>query len=234
MTHGVLSEPSSNHPFHEYMLKELEMSFDHQKHLTNLEHQATQFFLTVVTLVLGGGVTLATTRPESDSSPIIAASAFLIGFGGLRLSLLKAFCHYEGLYELRLRAGIHRYFKKFDPTSFKEYGGEILLKGHEQDFPQRKLSWAPWTRARMVKYYGLIHSALMGVGLGVFAYSYLPVLSPGAWAIPAWSVIGIALFLAGILFAICTYWAADKVVYMGNDAKQRCDGLKRIQDQWAA
>lgn len=227
------SEPPSINPnqaFHEYLLKEFEASCNYQEHLANLRQQASQFYLTAVTLILGGAVTLATTRDGSNPFLILAVAAILIGFCGLHLNIMKAGHVYEDWYEKRLRAGIHRYYQKLDSTSFKEYGGEMLVHSHESAFPQPKYIRVPWTKARIVGYFGLTNGALIGIGAGVCAYIYLPILFSGAWSSPAWRILGVAFCLASILFIVCIYWMANRIKYSIEDIKKLFEKLKPVQD----
>jgi hypothetical protein len=152
--------------FFDYLLAELRMSDEYSKGLLERQEKANQSYISTLSIITGIVVALITTQSSYNLVFILAISAGLVGYLGIRSRILIIEYKQEDLYEGVLRAGLHQYFQKFNPEAFKEYGGLVLLERHKfrEDYIK-----SLWRRISLIGRFGLLHCILIGTGIALLS-----------------------------------------------------------------
>jgi hypothetical protein len=224
-SNGAVDDPT----FNEYMLKQLEVSIGYSQFLTELDEKANQYYVTWVSIIIGSATAIVTTQVNANLALILAISAVLIGSIGIRQRLRSVFFRQGNMVEAILRAGVHRYFQDKNESEFRRYGGEIILERHLLPHYQMRAGSHPWARIRAIGYFGLVHCALVGIGIGAMLQ-----MPPIADLLPqppsVRSSLVVPLCVAAVVLLTSIYWMSEKTKRSMTVTQQLCERLVAIQE----
>lgn len=213
--------------FHEFMLKQLELSSTHSRHISTVEKQTEQFYLAAVTAVVGGAFVLLSSQSGIGAIIVIALSCLLVAMFGTQRTL-RSQMHFEAeVNEIITRSGLIRYFRQFAPEEFERSGGQIELAAHEIPYYWLEFGRAPWTQIKLAGYFATAHGCLLAIGLGLIAGALIDLYST---FFRTWVNLFFPILLAEAVFHTYLYWLSKQARKRHQNARALRERLLQVYE----
>ncbi|MEQ1764654.1 MAG: hypothetical protein ABL984_16110 [Pyrinomonadaceae bacterium] len=119
--------------FHEYMLKEMDMSYDYSKHLLELDSRSTNLHLSLFVVLAGAAATIVASKGATDAYLLVGTTLIILGITGCISYRRKLENHVNRTCENEMRVGMHEYFRELNRSEFDKWGGSLMVEKHKSN-----------------------------------------------------------------------------------------------------